>query len=49
MFIMRLDKRVVIRRGGPQGRAHGGVDDRGGHVGLRGMTAESSNAPFLQR
>jgi hypothetical protein len=48
MFIMRSGKRVLIRRGEPQGRAHGGVDDRGGHLGLLGMTAESSNASFLQ-
>jgi hypothetical protein len=48
MFIIRPRKRVVIRRGEPPGRAHGGVDDHGGHLGLRGMTAESSNASCLQ-
>jgi hypothetical protein len=48
MFIIRPGKRVVIRRGEPQGRGHGGVDDRGGHLELLGMTAEFSKASCLQ-
>ena len=30
------------------GRAHGGGDDRGGHLWPRSMTAESSSAPCLR-
>jgi hypothetical protein len=44
MFIMRSGKRVLIRRGEPQGSAYGGVDDRRGPLWPLDMTAESSNA-----
>ena len=36
---MRPGARVVIRCGEPHGRAHGGGDDRGGHLWPLGMTA----------
>jgi hypothetical protein len=40
IFIVPPGARVVMRRGEPQGRAHGGGDDRVGHLWPLRMTAE---------